>query len=211
MRDGEHGLPLFPLHSVLFPGGLLSLRVFEARYMDLMTRCLKTGDTFGVVLILSGSEVRQAAQSPDLAAVGCSARVLDCDMQEPGLLHVRCKGESRFVLRSHEPVELGLEMGRVQAMADDPPAPLEARHAAAAMALGRAIAALAAQRQQPFQPPYRLDLPGWVANRWAEILPISQEARQRLMELPDGTQRLEVVDRYLRQHGIVGLDPLAQS
>ena len=138
MREGEHDLPLFPLHSVLFPGGLLGLRVFEARYMDLIARCLKTGDTFGVVLILSGSEVRQAAQSPDLAAVGCSARVLDCDMQEPGLLHVRCKGESRFVLRSHGPVALGLEMGRVQAMADDPPAPLEARHAAASMALGRA-------------------------------------------------------------------------
>lgn len=209
MRVGEQGLPLFPLRSVLFPGGLLSLRVFEPRYMDLITRCLKTGDSFGVVLILAGSEIRQADVSLDLAAVGCRARVLDCDMQTPGLLHVRCKGEGRFVLRSHETVELGLEMGLVQPMEDDPSAPLDARHAAAAMALGQTIAALGAQRQHPFLPPYRLDVPGWVANRWSEILPISPEARQRLMELPDGTQRLDVVDRYLRQHGIVATAPSA--
>ncbi len=197
-------LPLFPLQSVLFPGGLLGLRVFEARYMDLITRCLKTGDEFGVVLLLSGHEVGQAAGASDLAAVGCRAKVLDFDMHEAGLLQVRCKGGSRFVLRSHAPVALGLEMGSVQAMDDDPLATLNARHTGAAFALGRAIATLDAQQQKPFLPPYRLDVPGWVANRWAEILPISTEARQRLMELADGTQRLDVVDHYLRQHGIVG-------
>ncbi len=197
-------LALFPLQSVLFPGGLLGLRVFEARYMDLITRCLKTGDEFGVVLMLSGHEVGQATGASDLAAVGCRAKVLDFDMHEAGLLQVRCKGGSRFVLRSHEPVALGLEMGRVQAMDDDPLATLNARHTGAAFALGRAIATLDAQQQKPFLPPYRLDVPGWVANRWAEILPIPAEARQRLMELADGTQRLDVVDHYLRQHGIIG-------
>lgn len=197
-------LPLFPLQSVLFPGGLLGLRVFEARYMDLMTRCFKSGDEFGVVLLLSGHEVGPSAGAVDLAAVGCRAKVLDIDMHEAGLLQVRCKGGSRFVLRSHEPVALGLEVGLVQAMEDDPLATLSARHTEAALALGRAIATLDAHQHKPFLPPYRLDVPGWVANRWAEILPIAAQARQRLMELPDGAQRLDVVDRYLRQHGIVG-------
>lgn len=210
MRVGEQDLPLFPLRSVLFPGSLLSLRVFEPRYMDLITRCLKTGEAFGAVLILSGREVRQAGTRTELAAVGCKARVLDCDMQTQGLLHVRCRGDGRFVLNSHESAELGLEIGCVHPMDDDPSAALDARHAAAAMALGQAIAALGAQRQHPFLPPYRLDVPGWVANRWAEILPIGVEAKQRLMELPDGTQRLDVVDRYLRQHGIVGPTPPTQ-
>ena len=203
-------LPLFPLQSVLFPGGLLGLRVFEARYMDLITHCLKTGDEFGVVLILCGSEIGRPSADADLAAVGCRAKVLDCDMHDAGLLHVRCRGGSRFVLRSHETVALGLQVGRVHAMDDDPKATLEARHTGAAFALGRAIAALDLQRQKPFLPPYRMDMPGWVANRWAEILPIATEARQRLMELPDGTQRLDVVDRYLRQHGIVGESPPLQ-
>ena len=204
MIDDVHELPLFPLRSMLFPGGLLALRVFEARYMDLITRCLKSGEEFGVVLILDGHEVHEPGRTVRLAAVGCRARVLDVDMQQPGLLQVRCKGGGRFMLRSHAQGALGLETGRVQAMVDDPPAVLDARHAPAAMALGRAIAALDAQGQKPFLPPYRLDIPGWVANRWAEVLPIGQLARQRLMELPDGTQRLDVVERYLRQHGILG-------
>ncbi|MBW4046693.1 MAG: peptidase S16 [Proteobacteria bacterium] len=203
MIEDVHELPLFPLRTVLFPGGLLALRVFEARYMDLVTRCLKTGEEFGVVLILDGNEVHEPGTTVRLAAVGCRARVLDVDMQQPGLLQVRCKGGGRFMLHSHAQGALGLQTGRIQATVDDLPAVLDARHVAAAMALGRAIAALDAQGQKPFLPPYRLDLPGWVANRWAEVLPIGQLARQRLMELPDGTQRLDVVQRYLRQHGIL--------
>ena len=203
MIDDVHELPLFPLRSVLFPGGRLALRVFEARYMDLIARCLKRGEEFGAVLILDGLEVHEPGTTVRLAAVGCRARVLDVDTQQPGVLQVRCKGGGRFMLRSHAQGALGLETGSIEAMVDDPPAVLDARHAPAAIALGRAIAALDAQGQKPFWPPYRLDVPGWVANRWAEVLPVGQLARQRLMELPDGTQRLDVVDRYLRQHGLL--------
>ena len=90
-------VPLFPLHAVLFPGGLLSLKVFEARYLDLITRCMREQQAFGVVTLRQGSEVHTASQPPVVfEPIGVMAEILELDATQPGILQVRCRGGERF-------------------------------------------------------------------------------------------------------------------
>ena len=104
----RESVPLFPLQTVLFPGSVLPLRIFEARYMDMAKRCLKSGDPFGVCLIREGAEVGAPAV-PE--AVGCLARIADCDMEELGILKVKAEGLERYRLRESRVVGLGLIVG----------------------------------------------------------------------------------------------------
>ncbi len=196
------GLPLFPLQTVLFPGGLLRLKVFEARYLDLMSDCLRNATSFGVVCLLQGSEVGAAAAR--FEAVGVLATLIDVDAEQPGILQVQCRGGQRVSLRSPRQRDDGLWLADATALPDDPPIAVPAELAATADALRQAIASLASQDQHPFQPPHRLEDASWVADRWCEILPISLAAKQRLMVLDEPLLRLKLVDEYLRGKGIVG-------
>ena len=198
-------LPLFPLRAVLFPGGLLSLKVFEARYLDLMSRCLREGSPFGVVALRRGGEVdlRDGA-GVALEDGGVAAELIDVDMPQAGILQVRCRGTRRFALRSSRREADGLWQGEVEWLADDAIGPPEAALAASARALTDAVAALRAQGTLPFLEPLAFDDAGWVANRWCELLPLSLEAKQRLMLLADPQQRLRLVDAFRRREGVVG-------
>lgn len=197
-------LPLFPLQAVLFPGGLLRLKVFEARYLDLIGRCLRTQEPFGVVCLKQGSEVRGVDSEPvRFESIGVLARLVDVDAHEPGILRVSCTGELRFQLaQSHQRAD-GLWCGQVRMLAADASLAPPAELAQTVAALSNAIEALQAQGQLPFAEPHRLDDAGWVANRWCELLPISLQARQRLMELDQPIQRLKLVDDFLRGKGVV--------
>ena len=197
-------LPLFPLQAVLFPGGLLRLKVFEARYLDLIGRCLRTQEPFGVVCLKQGSEVRGVDSEPvRFESIGVLARLVDVDAHEPGILRVSCTGEQRFQLaQSHQRAD-GLWCGQVRMLAADASLAPPAELAQTVAALSNAIEALQAQGQLPFAEPHRLDDAGWVANRWCELLPISLQARQRLMELDQPVQRLKLVDDFLRGKGVV--------
>jgi len=197
-------LPLFPLQAVLFPGGLLRLKVFEARYLDLIGRCLRTQEPFGVVCLKQGSEVRGVDTEPvRFESIGVLARLVDVDAHEPGILRVSCTGEQRFQLaQSHQRAD-GLWCGQVRMLAADASLAPPAELAQTVAALSNAIEALQAQGQLPFAEPHRLDDAGWVANRWCELLPISLQARQRLMELDQPIQRLKLVDDFLRGKGVV--------
>ena len=197
-------LPLFPLQAVLFPGGLLRLKVFEARYLDLIGRCLRTQEPFGVVCLKQGSEVRGVDTEPvRFESIGVLARLVDVDAHEPGILRVSCTGELRFQLaQSHQRAD-GLWCGQVRMLAADASLAPPAELAQTVAALSNAIEALQAQGQLPFAEPHRLDDAGWVANRWCELLPISLQARQRLMELDQPIQRLKLVDDFLRGKGVV--------
>lgn len=196
-------LPLFPLRTVLFPGGLLALKVFEARYLDLVGRCLRSGEAFGVVCLADGPEA--GAGRVRVEDVGTRATIEDVDADRPGILYVRCRGGSRFRLaappRQHAD---GLWTATVEAVADDPvQAPTPAMQDTVA-ALAQAIESLDAQHAAPVAGPPRLDDAGWVANRWCELLPIPLAARYRLMALEDPVLRLELVDEYLRGRQVVG-------
>ncbi len=197
-------LPLFPLQSVLFPGGLLALKVFEARYLDLVGTCLREQRPFGVVALLKGAEVHRPGHGVSFQSTGTMAELMEVDGDTPGILLVRARGLERFTIESSRQESDGLWLARVQTLASDEVlAPAPAMHDTV-KGLANAIATLKAQSAAPFLTPYRFDDAGWVANRWCEILPISLAAKQKLMELPDPAVRLQLVDEFLRSKGVVG-------
>jgi Lon protease-like protein len=204
-RPALTALPLFPLQTVLFPDGLLNLKVFEARYLDLMLACLRDASPFGVVCLRQGGEV-QRAQVPTVRfeKVGVLAEMIDVDAEQAGILHVRCMGSHRFEVDGAGQLANGLWVAtNATLQADDVVVAPSPDHAGTVRALNSAIEALAAKGTHPFRQPFRFDDAGWVANRWCEILPISLAAKQRLMELADPEIRINLVNEFLRSKGVV--------
>ena len=204
-------LPLFPLDTVLFPGGVLPLKVFEARYIDMVRDCMKRDAPFGVVRIKSGREVGAAAQ-PD--SVGCLAHIVEWDMPNLGLLMLQTSGSQRFrILETRVLADQRIE-ARVEMIPDDTDIPASAELTACATALKTVIDDISAAARasgesgfSPFPPLLQFDDGCWVANRWCEILPITTLARQKLLELDDAQARLTIVHQYLLQHGILTKTP----
>ncbi|MGI9247279.1 MAG: LON peptidase substrate-binding domain-containing protein, partial [Steroidobacteraceae bacterium] len=182
-------IPLFPLGIVLFPGGPLPLRIFEARYLDLVKRCLRENTGFGVVLIREGEE---AGVAPTLTwDVGTYARIVDFSGQPDGLLGIEARGEKRFRIHSRRRARDGLNMAEVEWLAEAPPAPLPE----AFSELGPALDYVLRQVGEPYESlGRRLDDAGWVAGRLAEILPLPPAHKQHCLELDDPIERL----RFLR-------------
>ncbi|MBP6252265.1 MAG: LON peptidase substrate-binding domain-containing protein [Rubrivivax sp.] len=195
-------LPLFPLQSVLFPGGLLGLKIFEARYVDLVSLCLREQRPFGVICLSQGAEAGRGPVA--LEPVGTLAQIDEVDSEAAGILRLRCTGGSRFALDAEPRQQAdGLWTASTRPIDDDPaelPAP---EMLATVSALAQAIGTLKAQGSLPFLEPYRLDDAGWVANRWCEILPIALAAKQKLMALESASLRLKIVDEYLRSKQVV--------
>ncbi len=197
-------LPLFPLQLVLFPDAVLGLKIFEARYLDLIADCMRSAEPFGVVCLKAGAEAGRSAGPVQIEAMGTLARIEDVDAEQPGILRVRCLGTQRFRLTA-APVQRtnGLWEAPAELIDPDPlrlPGPAMLQTVAA---LAEAIRKLQAQERSPFAPPYRLDDAGWVANRWCELLPVSLAAKQKLMELDDPVIRLSLVDGFLRDKKVV--------
>ncbi len=216
-------LPLFPLGSVLFPGGLLPLRIFEVRYLDMIGKCHKHGAPFGVVSLIEGSEVRKPATASKGApagqpsgdgfavevfnAVGTLALITEFSAPHPGLMMVRCTGQQRFTITRHEKLKHGLWVADVQCVPDDQSIAIPDDLKPAANALGGVIKALQLRAmpadEMPMLPPYQLEDCAWVANRWCELLPMPPDVKQRLMALDNPLVRLELVSDMLARAGIV--------
>jgi uncharacterized protein len=207
-------LPLFPLQTVLFPGGVLPLRIFEVRYLDLIGRCHREGTPFGVVTLTQGTEVR-SANGPQEAfhAVGTLATITQFDRPQQGVMMVRCEGGQRFSVQSSRRLTHGLWVASVKAIAPDPvvSVPEELRH------LATLLAQMVGQLQQQeagterardlLPEPQRWDDCGWLANRWCELLPIQAELKQRCMALDNPMLRLELVGDMLDRLGIKATPP----
>ena len=197
-------LPLFPLRAVLFPGGLLALKVFEARYLDLVGQCLREGLPFGVVCLRAGSEAGRELRPVRFEDIGVFAHITEVDGEQAGILQLRCTGGSRFRLSGRpRQQDDGLWLCAAERLPDDeataPPLAMQPT----VQALAKAIETLKEQGALPFVEPYFLDDAGWVANRWCELLPISLAAKQKLMQLDDAAVRLALVDEYLRGKQVV--------
>lgn len=182
--------PLFPLRTVLYPGGPLPLRIFEARYLDMISDCLKQERPFGVLLIRSGSESGPATTYE----IGTLARITDWYQGSDGLLGVTAIGEERFRLIDHARQPDGLNVGDVEPLPDrqrlalpDEFRPLAGILAGVLDDLGRLYESL--ER--------RYDDADWVGYRFAEILPISPEEKQYCLELEDPLERLQIVRKVL--------------
>jgi len=200
--DTTVDIPIFPLGTVLFPGGLLPLRVFETRYMDMTRERMKSRQPFGVCLIREGREVGTPAVSEP---TGCLARIIDWDMQQLGVLHIRNRGEQRFRILAQSVNEQGLISATVQLVAGDEDGPVPPALSACTKLLKMVAAD---QDTEIFEQPHRFDSATWVGNRLAEIVPVSPAARQKLLELTDSIARLEVLHAFLAKRGVPGFGPL---
>lgn len=199
-------LPLFPLDAVLFPGGVLPLRIFEVRYLDMISRCHKAGAPFGVVLLTQGGEVRRPGSTEAFSPVGTLATISELDTPRPGLMMSRASGEQRFRITASDQLRHGLWVADVERLAADMAVPIPDDLKNTAQALSKLIQSLqlktASPGQMPLQGPWRLDDCGWVANRWCELLPLPMQLKQRLMELDNPLVRLELVSDVLARTGI---------
>jgi len=184
-------IPLFPLRTVLFPGGPLPLRVFEPRYLDMVSSCMKAESEFGVMLIRDGSEVGEAR----LMDVGTRARITDWYQGSDGILGVTAMGTERFSLQSVDRQADGLYIGTVTILPADSPARLPEDYRSLASLLEAVIEDLG----KLYEPvPKHYDDAGWVASRFAEILPIELEQKQQCLEIEDPIERLEYIRPLLR-------------
>lgn len=199
-------LPLFPLGTVLFPDGLLSLRVFEVRYLDMIAKCRKAGAPFGVVSLTQGHEVRQPGVNEAFAQVGTLATLVDVEQPQAGLMLVRAIGAQRFRITSSDQLKHGLWVADVERLPGDLPVTIPDDLKNTSEALHRLIQSLQlkphTEGPMPIQPPWKLDDCGWVANRWCELLPLPVALKQRLMELDNPLVRLELVSDVLTRTGI---------
>ena len=200
-------LPLFPLGSVLFPGGLLALRVFEVRYLDMVRKCHQAGAPFGVVALTQGREVRQAgAPEEQFNDVGTLAVIEQIDTPQPGLITLLCRGSQRFRITQRSHLPHGLWIADVGHIDPDLTVPIPQDLRKASTALAQVLHTL--KQRDPETPTAivptaaQLDDCGWVANRWCELLPVPLELKQRLMELDNPLVRLELVADVLERTGI---------
>jgi hypothetical protein len=196
----QHTIPLFPLSHGLFPDGMLPLQIFEVRYLDLLKRCHQQQLPFGVAWIKEGSEVKVPGEVPLLHHVGCLAHVREFEQVQPTFFRVLCQGGLRFQLDDVQPGPFGVWQGSVSYLAQDPEVEVPVSMQAHADRLGKVIAT-AQQKglldKLPIFPPYHLDQCGWVANRYAEAMPISAELKLQMLSEPDPLKRLEAVAQFI--------------
>ena len=181
-------LPLFPLSSVLFPGGNLALRIFEPRYLDLVRRCGRTGEGFGICLLKEGGEVGVARAT---ATIGTEAAIIDFAMTDEGLLAITVHGGRRFeILRTRVQPD-GLVVGTVRWLHEAPPSLLRSEHHLLSLLLARVMDKAGIDHEGAGKGD--LADAAWVGWRLAEWLPLTAADRQRLLELDDPHARLQVL------------------
>lgn len=190
-------LPLLPLHHVVFPHERITLKIVEARHLDMIAQCMKADAPFGICLIAKDGE----ADAPALLhLVGTEARIVDWDMREPGVLGLTVRGNRRFRMLGQETDEQGRITANVEWFEEAAAGPVAPEH----QDLLPLLQAILADTRKPQIPrPHRLDDAAWVGYRYAEILPIPPLARQRLLELEDPELRLAIIHAYLVEHKLL--------
>lgn len=192
-------LPLFPLHTVLFPGGTLPLRIFETRYLDLISTCLRTDSGFGVVTIHEGRET--GSPPTRIHPVGTLARIVDFDQLDDGVLSITCLGAQRLRVINHHVRPDQLLIGQVRWLPDDPALSTLPSHEPLVRVLRDLL-----EREELL--PYRRFLTpdwenaAWVGNRLAEILPLPTHVRHTLLEMTEPRQRLDILLAIFQEQNI---------
>ena len=177
-------ITLFPLRTVLYPGGPLPLRIFEQRYLDMISSCLKEDSPFGVLLIREGGEVGPATTYD----VGTLARITDWYQGSDGLLGITATGTRRFRRISDRRRKDGLLIGEVELLPDPPEQVLPGNYRPLVKVLESVISDLGRLYEDIEK---RYDDANWVGYRFAEILPVPPEQKQSCLETDDPLERLE--------------------
>ncbi|MBS1142622.1 MAG: Peptidase lon N-terminal [Proteobacteria bacterium] len=191
-------IPLFPLNTVLFPGGLQPLKIFEQRYLDMAAACLKDNTPFGICLIDKGREVGEGAVPH---AVGTLASIGDWEMEQLGILMITARGGRRFRIIESSVGAGNLIEAKVELLAEPGPTPMPPERQRLLPLLRRIAADLGKER---LPEPHRFDDAEWVGYRVTEVLPIQNLAKQKLLELDDPLARLEILEKYLDQRKLLG-------
>jgi len=183
-------IPLFPLNTVLFPGGPLPLRIFEPRYLAMVSDCVQNDSPFGVLLIRDGNLTGPATTHE----IGTLARIIDWYQGSDGLLGVTAVGEQRFRVISSFREASGLNIGTVEILPDEPAVPLPEEYKAMPNILGGVLDDLGRLYESLER---HMDDASWVTSRFVEILPIDLEEKQQCLESSDLVERLRIVQELL--------------
>ncbi|MFZ5724620.1 MAG: LON peptidase substrate-binding domain-containing protein [Pseudomonadota bacterium] len=187
-------IPLFPLHTVLFPGGFLPLRIFEPRYLEMVSLCMQQQLPFGVVLIRDGREVGEVAEPH---AVGTLATIVDFDKSNDGMLMIACIGGDRFRIRERhvEPNRLLRAQVDILLPPDDRVLPPEYESLATFL---RAVVNQPGMSRRIAPPDIDYSSPREIGYRLAELLPVAPADQQRLLEIDDPLERLAEIAGLIR-------------
>ena len=184
-------VPLFPLNAVLFPGGPLPLRIFEPRYLTMVSDCVRNDTTFGVLLIREGAEAGAATTHE----IGTLARVADWYQVSDGLLGITAIGEHRFRVVSSHREPNGLNFGNIEILPEEPAMPLPEEYRSMPHILAGVLDDLGRLYESLER---HMDDAAWVTSRFVEILPMDLEQKQLCLESSDPAERLRIVQDLLK-------------
>ena len=193
-------LPLFPLRTVLYPGGMLPIKIFEQRYIDMVKRSLANDEAFGVCLLTHGEEVAPAGTTQSFAMIGTLARIVRWDMPQLGILHVATEGGARFRVDRHRVEKDNLAVADVTLLPPEPTLAISDEYVPLANLL-ELIAGHIGPGNFPAEHAY--DDGSWVGYRLAEVLPLPLSIKQTMLEVNDAGVRLKVLREFLVQQKLI--------
>lgn len=208
LKSFPRKIPLFPLGTVLFPDGVIALKIFEARYLDMIKRCLREKTEFGVISIIKNIESDQESVSATFSQIGTLAQIEDFDPVQPALYMTKSFGTQRFKLLNSTQEASGLWIGEVELLENDPLIPVPQEHQKVAKLLDEIISVIQSEDlmgEAPFKQPYKVDDCGWVSNRLAELLPISLAQKNHLLAQTNPRIRLDLVTEIIEDDDLRNL------
>lgn len=201
-------IPLFPLGTVLFPDGVIALKIFEARYLDMIKQCLREKTEFGVVSVIENSDASEEAVSASFSKIGTLAQIEYFDPVQPALYMTKSFGTQRFRLIHCKQELNGLWMGEIEILENDPLIPIPQEHQKVAELLDQIISLIQSEDllgQAPFKKPFKVDDCGWVSNRLAELLPISLAQKNHLLAQTNPRIRLDLITEIIEDDDLRNL------
>ena len=193
-------IPLFPLETVLFPDGVITLKIFEARYLDMIKQCLREKTQFGVISIIKNLDADNESSLITFSNIGTLALIEDFDPIQPALYMTKSLGTQRFKLLRSVQEPNGLWVGEVELLDKDPLIPIPQEHQKATKLLDEIISVIQSQDllgDAPFKKPFKIEDCGWVSNRLAELLPISLIQKNHLLAQTNPRIRLDLISEII--------------
>lgn len=189
----EQVVPLFPLHTVLFPGGALPLRIFEPRYLDMISNCMKDNSRFAVALIQDGTEVGAAARTFD---VGTLVDISYFHMRDDGILGITLQGVEKIRVLETEVLPNQLVMAKVKSITTEPTCELPGEY----VYMAQMLRSMIGQLGYPYaRLPQHYEDACWVGARLTELLPFPLAQKQYFLQLEDPLQRLQFLAKLITE------------
>lgn len=188
-------LPLFPLGTVLFPGALLPLQLFELRYLQMIGECERQGSGFGVVTLTRGQEVHRPGEAEQFEAIGTRVQIERIERPQPGLVRVWCRGVEKLRIQTAQQRSDGLWLAQVQPLPPEPAVQVPEDLQRLSTQMHQVLTQLSAQPSEVphWNEAWRLQDCGWLSNRFGELLPLPLTLKYRLFALQEPLMRLELI------------------